>query len=134
MRFLLRIAFWLGVVLVLLPSGGSQPTPPSQVSAGEAFWAAKTAVADMQHFCERQRAACEVGSQAAVTMGQRAQAGAKMLYDFLTEHFGSEDAHSPRATASVPLPAPKPSQHTLRPSDLAPSWRGPQPVRTASAG
>ena len=34
MRFLLRMAFWLGVVLVLLPSGGSQPAPKINVSAG----------------------------------------------------------------------------------------------------
>ena len=28
MWFLLRLTFWLGVILVLLPSGGSQPVPP----------------------------------------------------------------------------------------------------------
>ena len=54
MRFLLRVAFWLGVVLILLPSGGSQPLPKAQVSAGDAFSAAKAAVSDMQHFCDRQ--------------------------------------------------------------------------------
>ena len=122
MRFLLRVAFWLGVVLILLPSGGSQPTPTSQVSAGEAFSAARAAISDMQQFCMRQRDVCEVGSQAATTLGQRAQAGAKILYEFLHERFGEEPA-STRATGSVPMP--KPSQHTLRPADLSPSWRAP---------
>ena len=126
MWFLLRVAFWLGVVLVLLPTGGSQPLPKSQVSAGEAFSAAKAAVSDMQQFCARQPSVCEVGSQTAVTLGQRAQVGAKMLYEFLQERFGSEESATTQSTGSVPLPTVKPSHHTLRPDDLSPSWRGPQ--------
>jgi Family of unknown function (DUF5330) len=133
MRFLLRMAFWLGVVLVLLPSGGSQPTPKPQVSAGEALWAAKVAVSDMRGFCERHHDACVVGSQAVATLGQRAQAGAKMLYEFLSDQFGPNDAGATRATGSVPLPAAKPSQNTLQPADLRPGWRGPQPLETASS-
>jgi len=126
MWFLLRVAFWLGVVLVLLPTGGSQPLPKSQVSAGEAFSAAKTAVSDMQQFCARQPTVCEVGSQTAVKLGQRAQVGAKMLYEFLQERFGSDESATTQSTGSVPLPTVKPSHHTLRPDDLSPSWRGPQ--------
>ena len=127
MWFLLRVAFWLGVVLVLLPSGGSQPLPKSQVSAGEAFSAAKAAVSDMQQFCARQRNVCEVGSQTAVTLGQRAQVGAKMLYEFLHERFGNDESAAVQSTGSVPPLTVKPSQHTLRPADLSPPWRGPQP-------
>lgn len=128
MFFLLRVTFWLGLVLVLLPSGGSQPTPKMQVSAGEAVSAAKAAVGDIQHFCDRQKDACAIGSQAAVSIGHRAQAGAKILYEFLSEQFG------PGTTGSVatPLPPARPSQHTLKPGDLAPDWRGPQPQREAS--
>jgi Family of unknown function (DUF5330) len=130
MWFLLRMTFWLGVVLVLLPNVGSQPVPKSQVNASEAFWAAKVVVADIQHFCERQREACIVGSQATVTLGQRAQAGAKMLYEFLSEQFGSDEPRPVRTTRSVPVPPPGPSQHTLRPADLMPPWRGPHPTNT----
>ncbi len=124
MWFLLRVAFWLSVVLVLLPIGGSEPLPKSQVSAGEAFSAAKSAVSDMQQFCARQRNVCEVGSQTAVTLGQRAQAGAKMLYEFLQERFGNDKSSQP--TGSVRPVTVKPSQHTLRAEDLSPPWRGPQ--------
>ena len=124
MRFLLRVAFWLGVVLILLPSGGSQPLPKSQVNAGEAFSAAKAAVSDMQQFCERQPSVCEIGSQTAATLGQRAQVGAKMLYEFLHEQFGNDDTASVQSTGTVPA---KPSQHTLRPADLSPPWQGPRP-------
>ena len=130
MWFILRMTFWLGVVLVLLPNGGSQPVPKSQVSASEAFSAAKGAVSDMQHFCERQQEACVVGSRTAITLGQRAQAGAKMLYEFLSERFGSDESRRVQTTESVPLPPARPSQQTLRPVDLVPPWRGPQPTDT----
>jgi hypothetical protein len=50
MWFVLRMTFWLAVVLVLLPTGGSQTAPKSQVSAGEAFAAARGAVTDFEHF------------------------------------------------------------------------------------
>src|SRR5512144_3312402 len=94
MRFLLRMAFWLTVILALLPSGGSQPTPKINVSAVDAMSAAKATVTDMRSFCERQPDACSVGSQAAVGIGQRAQAGAKMLYEYLNDHLGSQDTRT----------------------------------------
>ena len=65
MFFLIRMAFWSSVVLVLLPTGGSKPTeaPRSQVGALEAVSAASATVSDMSHFCARQPEACAVGSQ-----------------------------------------------------------------------
>jgi hypothetical protein len=137
MRFLLRMAFWLGVILVLLPSGGTKPGSKAEISAGDAFSAARAAVTDAQKFCERQPDACVIGSQTAVAIGHRAQAGAKMVYEFLNEQLGPSET-GPATTSSmtagtdVPLPAARPSQHTLTPSDLAPGWRGPQPHREAS--
>ena len=97
MFFLLRMAFWLGVVLVLLPSGSAQhATQSSDVGASDAVSAASATVQDMRGFCTRQPDACTVGSQVAVSLGYRAQAGAKMLYDFLTE------AMAPKETGALP--------------------------------
>lgn len=136
MRFLLRLAFWLGLVLVLLPSGGSQPASKADISTGEAISAAKAAVTDARQFCERQPEACTIGSQAAVAIGHRAQAGAKMLYEFLNDQFGPPETGATGAVTqtraravgkAVPLPVARPSQNTLTPADLAPPWRGPQP-------
>jgi len=134
MRFLLRMAFWLAVVLVLLPSGGSQPTSKVNVSALDAMSAAKATVTDMRSFCERQPDACIVGSQAAVAIGHRAQAGAKMLYEYLNEHLGPNDTGTivnAAAGKSVPTPTARPSQQTLSPADLTPAWRGPPPRKEA---
>ena len=136
MRFLLRMAFWLTIILALLPSGGSQPTPNVNVSTLEAMSAAKATVTDMGSFCGRQPDACSVGSQAAVAIGHRAQAGAKMVYDYLKGHFGSQDAGTATNAGTSngpPIPTPRPSQHTLSPADLAPVWRGPQ-IRKEARG
>lgn len=135
LRFLVRTTFWLVVILALLPSGGSEPTPKINVSAIEAMSAAKSTVTDMRGFCERQPDACAVGSQTAVAIGHRAQAGAKMLYDYLNEHLGPSDTGTVTATGkTVPLPPARPSQHTLSPADVAPPWRGPQPPRKEARG
>jgi hypothetical protein len=122
MRFLLRVAFWLTVVLVLLPSAGKQPTPKTEVGTAEAISAARATVGDLRTFCERQPEACSIGSQAAVAIGHRAQAGAKMLYEFLNEQLGPQPTDAVGSTG-------KGSQHTLTASDLDPAWRGHQPHR-----
>jgi hypothetical protein len=135
MMFLLRVAFWLTIVLILLPSGGSKDPSNaagqgSAISATEAVSAASATVSDMSHFCSRQPDACAVGAQAAAVLGQRAQAGAKMLYDFLSERYGPQATGSIAASSPSPRSAGigKPSQNTLTPSDVAPVWRGP-PLR-----
>src|SRR6201992_460296 len=86
MFFLLRLIFWVGLVLVVLPR---DKTPDSdkvpQINASEAISAATAAVSDMSQFCKRQPAACDVGGQAASVIGQRAQGGARKLYQIITD-------------------------------------------------
>jgi Family of unknown function (DUF5330) len=129
MFFLLRVAFWLCIVLILLPVGRpDQPTQTKEVGPVEAVTAASAAISDLGSFCDRQPGACAVGSQAAATLAQRAQAGAKMLYEFLTEKLASQEgtaAGSRRAVRPGSMPAAHSPQHTLTPADLAPAWRGP---------
>lgn len=140
MFFLMRVAFWLCIVFVLLPTGGSKQS--TQTSAAnndfnvvEAFSAATATVSDMRHFCDRQPDACAVGSQAAVAFGQRAQAGAKMVYEFINERLAPQETGSVGAQARKPAAdAAKASQHTLTSKDLVVPWRGPQAPREAAAG
>jgi len=126
MRFLLRAAFWLSVVVVLLPASPSTPGA-SGPSAAEAMLAANGAVADMRHFCSRQPDACAVGSQALNQFGHKAQTGAKLLYDFLTDKLGADANPGSTATRALEHPA-KTSQNTLTPADLGPPWRGLKPA------
>jgi hypothetical protein len=134
MRFLFRMIFWLAVVLILLPSGGARTTSDTLVSAGDAMSAARATVDDASSFCGRQPEACAIGSQAAVAIGHRASVGAKMLYDYLNQHFGAaEDGHAANAGMGKPIaqPATDASRDTLTPADLVPAWRGPRQRREA---
>jgi hypothetical protein len=134
MFFLLRMAFWLGLVLVLLPSGASQRPQGSQVAASEAISAASATVGDLRQFCARQPDACTVGSHVASQLGSRAQAGAKMLYEFVTENLKRKEAGGDNAGwdgKSDRALADKDSQNTLTPADLATPWRGPAPRKDA---
>ena len=130
MRFLLKLAFWLTIVVLLLPSDRAQQGATPQIGTSEAVSATGAVVTDVRGFCARQPDACAVGSQALTEFGHKAHAGAKMLYDFLGEKVGREPARgSPEQVAG----ARKPSQSTLTPTDLALPWRGPQPRRNADA-
>lgn len=129
MFFLLRTAFWLCVVLALLPTGGAQQPATKEVSFGaiEAVSAAGAAVADLGQFCDRQPEACEVGAHAAAAFGERAQAGAKMVYEFLSERMAPAETGSVSPAKNAGAVGAKGSQQTLKPSDLQPAWRGPAP-------
>ncbi|MGM4987118.1 DUF5330 domain-containing protein [Tardiphaga sp. 841_E9_N1_2] len=125
MFFLLRMAFWLGLVLVLLPR---DKTPESdklpQIGASDAVSAASAAMSDMAQFCKRQPATCEVGGHAATVIGERAKDGAKKIYQIITEKkpdttgsIGGEGENQ-RTIAMV-----KPD--TLTQDDLAAEWQPP---------
>src|SRR3954468_11842652 len=125
MFFLLRMAFWLGLVLVLLPrekTPGSEKLP--QVGASEAVSAAGAAVSDMSQFCKRQPVACEVGGQAASVIGHRAQEGARKLYQIITDKRASDHTGSisEAAIADASLVAAAPGD-TLTHDDLMVEWR-----------
>src|SRR5579883_636246 len=141
MFFLLRMAFWLGLVLVLLPR---DKTPESQklpqISVSDAVTAASAAVSDMSQFCKRQPQACEVGGQAATVIGVRAQEGARKIYQTITDKPENKienktdrkpeaDKKSPDHTGSIggegiDIVQPDAPRDTLTPDDLAVEWRG----------
>ncbi|HKS17928.1 MAG TPA: DUF5330 domain-containing protein [Bradyrhizobium sp.] len=139
MFFLLRLTFWLGLVLVLLPR---DRTPESeklpQIGATEAVQAATAAVSDMSQFCKRQPGACEVGGQAATVIGRRAAEGARKLYQIITDKKAPEtdrkgpdtDKKAPDRTGSIggagdaeAVLASELPRDTLTADDLALEWR-----------
>ena len=66
MFFLLRMAFWLGVVCLLLPGGGAK-SPDAKIDATQAITVASAAVSDARGFCERQPDACVAGGKVAAS-------------------------------------------------------------------
>jgi Family of unknown function (DUF5330) len=118
MFFLLRIAFWLAVVCILLPSGTKSTSPEARIDASEAVTLAGAAVSDVRGFCERQPDACVTGGKVMVALGQKAEAGARTIYEFITKL--REKAASGEKAGPV--------QGTLTPADLAPAWHAPVPL------
>jgi hypothetical protein len=147
MFFLLRMAFWLGLVLVLLPR---EKTPESdklpQLGASEAVSAASAAVSDMSQFGKRKLSSCEVGGQAATVIGQRAQDGARKLYQIITDKTENKpDSKTEKADKKTPdKKAPDhtgsigddddteasqvATRDTLTPDDMVAEWRAPAPT------
>jgi hypothetical protein len=157
MMFLFKLAFWLGLVLVLLPTGSKQQTDTPQISAAQAATAATSAVSDISQFCTRQPGTCSVGSQVATILARRAQDGAVLIYQFITErreaspekakvvpvrhettakgrgdNADTTGSIAPAAPAMVPRPRPGRTQDTLTVTDRAPAWRKPELVQQAN--
>jgi hypothetical protein len=124
MFFLLRMAFWLGVVCVFLPSFGTKSDATgTQIDPVEAVTLASAAVSDARGFCERQPQACVAGGKVAVAIGHKAEAGARTLFEFI-----STKLSEPAAPAEEAELKPAPGQGTLTASDMAPAWRAPVPL------
>jgi hypothetical protein len=142
MFFLLRMAFWLGVVCVLLSSGGKSTSPEAQIDASQAVTLASAAVTDVRGFCERQPDACVAGGKVAVAIGHKAEAGARTLYDFISTKLREKSAAGDKADSkTVPASVAGKSNAgttgslgtlghtgTLTPTDLAPAWHAPVPL------
>jgi hypothetical protein len=131
MFFLLRMAFWLGVVCVLLPGGSQSSAPDAQIDATQAVTVASAAVSDVRGFCERQRDACEVGGKVAVALGHKAEAGARTLYEFIAARLADKPAADGKSEPKV-VPASASGQMTaagtLTAADMAPGWQAPVPL------
>ena len=113
MGFLIKCAFWLSLVLLVIPFGNNEGDGTPRVGAVEAFLAARAVIDDMSGLCERRPEACEVGRSAFHTIGVKAREGARIAYDMLDEQFGEPGARAPADsgepvhTGSVPAPAAK---------------------------
>ena len=135
MFFLLRMAFWLGVVCVLLPGGTKSPSPDARIDATQAMTLAGAAVSDARGFCERQPDACKVGGKVAVALGHKAEAGARTLYEFVSTKINEKSAPEQKtagkagtSAAAKVVPVSNVDHGTLTPSDLTPAWHGRVPL------
>lgn len=106
--FLLRIAFWLSIVILFIPANPETGTEAPSVGAFEALSAAQATVADLSSFCDRNPAVCSTGSDAFEAFTEKARNGVRMLHDA----FDSDDESA---------------RGTLRGDDLEPEWQGDKP-------
>jgi hypothetical protein len=86
MFFLLRCAFWIGLVLLLLPiDTGPDESQTAGISPVKAFFAAQSTISDLSGFCERNPETCATGGQAIARIGEKAKVSAKLLIDYMDE-------------------------------------------------
>jgi hypothetical protein len=112
MRLLFRIAFWLAVVILLLPSAASPPGAPTQPHGSQRL--ARPALAeDMRRSCPRRLDACCDNLQAFAKL-------CRNVHYFLSEWGAQRDPKSAGDSTT-------PGQQTLTSTDLLAPWRGPPP-------
>jgi hypothetical protein len=127
MMFLLRTAFWLMIIILLLPTDDRQRS--------EVYGTAEAAVKDVTGFCDRNPEACAKGRDVFAVFMQKAEFGAQLLMDFINERTGDDDTGSWPVPGSEATAAPASwemgaSQDTLSPEDREEAWSGPDPAGT----
>jgi hypothetical protein len=115
--FLIRTAFWLSVVIMLIPADPQSETPAPRVSMFEAFSSAGAVAADFSNFCDRNPDVCVTGAAAFQVFAEKAQNGARLLFRYFDGTAETNDADD--------------DQGTLTESDRAPAWHGPRQPGTA---
>jgi hypothetical protein len=118
--FIIRSAFWIALIIALIPSDPSQQAKMYQTASYAVHRAAT--------FCDRNVAVCDSANAYWGLFKEKAAVGARMLGDLVNERLTAPPAPDrapqvgPREMTPV-LERSAPSSETLRPSDRAPDWR-----------
>ncbi|MCO5058446.1 MAG: DUF5330 domain-containing protein [Rhizobiaceae bacterium] len=83
MGFIIKSAFWLSLVLLLIPVGGDDTT--ETVGPIQAFFAAREAVGDIAGMCERKPDVCVTGRLALSTITVRARESARYAMEMFED-------------------------------------------------
>ena len=122
--FLIRLVFWISLVVVLLPTDERQQA--------RLYGTAVATVERIITFCDRNAQACKAGADFWAAFVKKAEFGARMLVELIGAGGRSEPEAVPRPARfeqDGPRGRPEPKVHapargTLSPADLGPSWRG----------
>jgi hypothetical protein len=106
---LFRIAIVLSLGVALMPSDREQQEQLYTKAANAAYWTLT--------FCDRNGATCETAGVMWATFLKKAEFAGKMAYDIAQRA-------SVEGPADAGAPAVSKASGTLKPDDLAPSWRG----------
>lgn len=87
--FLMKTAFWLSLVIMILPREPGTSREEGGLSTMEAITAAQATLNDVTNFCSRQPDVCAAGEVALESFSAKAKYGAKQLYVYLD---GQDDA------------------------------------------
>lgn len=123
--FIIRTAFWLGIIVLVMPS---DPAQQKQLSD-----AARNGIAQASTLCDRHETACRHASVAWTAFKAKAETAGRMAFNLAMERMAARPAATAPA-ATVPATTTGPAngrQHgTLREDDQIPRWRGDQAPKT----
>jgi hypothetical protein len=119
--FLIRLGFWLGLAVLLLPTDERQQA--------RLYGSVVAAMDRVTTFCDRNAQVCTGGAEVWSTFVRKAEFGARMVVDLASSGGRKpEEAESlaqpTRARIKPETRTTPPVRGTLTPSDLAPAWRG----------
>jgi len=121
--FLIRLAFWLGLAVLLLPTDERQQA--------RLYGTAVATVERVSTFCDRHAKVCSGSTEMWATFVKKAEFGARLAVDLVSNAGSKGEEAQPlvqpaaaRGRSEARLSAP--ARNTLTPSDLAPVWRNPQ--------
>lgn len=117
--FFIRLAFWLGVIVMLLPT--------DQQQQARVYNTAVSAVERASTFCDRNARTCELGAQAWASFLKKAEFGVRLLGDLITSGARSSEPEpsTPPLRQKASLSDTVGTRGTLSAADLQPAWRGP---------
>src|SRR5262245_41823699 len=111
--FLIRTAFWLGLIVMLLPN--------EQQQQAQLYKQVSESAHRVATFCDRNEGLCAQGSVYWAAFRKKLEFGAKLAFDVASERlFGVTQA----PTASTVASTGNRPHGTLQPADLVPAWRG----------
>lgn len=126
--FFIRMTFWVGLVVLLLPT--------DQQQQARVYDTAAAAVERISTFCDRNPNICASGADLWAGFVKKAEFGAHMAFNLLNSRvrgapeFGEVQPASTMDRTGRHLPPV--GRGTLKPDDLAPAWRGQQGARAGA--
>ena len=111
--FLIRIAFWVALIALLLPTDKQQQAKLMAFASDTAQRAAT--------FCERNASTCERGAHYWAAFKQKLEFGARLAFDIASERGAGKS--EPASPAVQPAARVDRTKGTLTPTDLSPDWR-----------
>lgn len=111
MRFLFRVAFWLTVIVLLLPSDPDGGPDAPQVTLVQALDAVRATISDLSQFCIRNPELCETGEAVIQVVADKARYGVEQIQAYLDRNGGqntltAEDTDAPwQGVVSGPMVA-----------------------------